>query len=65
MKIPLKPGVTPAHFWTFISLGIGGVITGALQLTAYAWAPTVVAILGLGLLALKSKGSQDPNTPAE
>ena len=65
MKIPLKPGVTPAHFWTAIAVGIGSTAATALGMTAYAWAGSAAAILTLGLLALRSKSPQDPNTPAE
>jgi len=47
MKLELKPGVSPAYFWTSIAIGLGGTAATALSLTAYAWAATAAALIAL------------------
>lgn len=60
MTPPLKPGVSPAFFWTSVAVGIGGTAATALSLTTYAWAATAIGILGLVIAGLKSGGPKGP-----
>lgn len=62
MKIELKPGVSPAAFWTAIAIGLAGTATTALSLTSYAWAGGAILIIGT-ITALVKKGGSTPPAP--
>lgn len=47
MKLQLKPGVSPAFFWTTIGIGAASTAATALSLTAYAWAGMAAALIGV------------------
>lgn len=47
MKLELKPGVSPAFFWTTISVGVASTAASALALTSYAWAGMAGALIAL------------------
>lgn len=60
MKLELKPGVSPAFFWTTIGIGAASTAATALSLTAYAWAGTAAAFIALVVGFMKAKGPQGP-----
>ncbi len=61
MKIELKPGVSPAFFWTTIGVGAASTAAAGLSLTAYAWAGMAASILGIVITFLQSR--KGPPTP--
>ncbi len=60
MKLELKPGVTPAYFWTSVGIGIGGTAATALSLTAYSWAVPLAGFLALLIGWLRTGGPKPP-----
>lgn len=64
MKLNLRPGVSPAQFWTTVGVGLGGTTATALALTAYSWAPFVIALIGV-LVPFFQLQFRAPQPPAE
>ncbi len=62
----LRPGISPTFFWTTIGVGLGGTAASALSLTAYAWAPTLGALLVLivGFFQARLSTPASPPPPA-
>ena len=60
MKLNLKPGISPAMLWTTVGVGIGGTAAGALSLTAYAWAPMVISLIGVLIMFFQGRLNQVP-----
>jgi hypothetical protein len=63
MKINLRPGVSPAMFWTAIGVGVAGTAATAMQLTAYAWAPTLGAFIALVVGFVQARANNPPPPP--
>ncbi|MES2596375.1 MAG: hypothetical protein V4662_13605 [Verrucomicrobiota bacterium] len=63
-KLYLRPGVTPAQFYTTIGVGLGGTAAGALALTAYTWAPVVIGLIGLLVPFFQVRFGQSSPPPA-
>jgi hypothetical protein len=64
MKLELKPGVSPAYFWTSIAIGLGGTAATALSLTAYAWAATAAALIALIIGFVRGNVKPPPGSAA-
>lgn len=60
MKLQLKPGVSPAYFWTTIGIGLGGTAASALSLTAYAWSVPLSAVILMVVGYLRNNGPKPP-----
>ncbi|MBB5037100.1 hypothetical protein [Prosthecobacter dejongeii] len=60
MKLNLKPGVTPAFFWTSIGVGAASTAATALSLTAYGWAGMAGSLIVLILGYIKANGPKGP-----
>lgn len=63
MKLQLRPGVSPAMFWTAIGVGLAGTGATALSLTAYAWAPMLGAFIAL-IIGFVQAQTPPPPPPA-
>ena len=60
MKLDLKPGVSPAFFWTTIGLGAASTIASGLALTSYAWAGMAGAMIALIIGFVRGNGPKPP-----
>lgn len=63
MKLNLRPGVSPAVFYTTIGVGVAGTTASALALTAYTWAPAVVGLITVILAWWQANGPKAPPPP--
>lgn len=61
MKINLKPGISPAFFWTTMGVSAGGVVVTGLSMTAYTWVPLVIGALTLIISFVKANGPKGPD----
>ncbi|MCW0220113.1 MAG: hypothetical protein OJI67_17440 [Prosthecobacter sp.] len=65
MKLQLKPGVSPAFFWTTISVGAASTVASGLALTSYAWAGMAGALIALIVGFVNANGPKAPPPPAD
>lgn len=60
MKLELKPGVSPAYFWTTIGIGAASTAAGAFALTTYAWAGMAGTLIALIIGFVRGNGPKPP-----
>lgn len=63
MKLNLRPGISPAMFWSTVGLGAAGTAASALTMTAYTWAPAVAGLLTVIITWWQASGPKAPPPP--
>lgn len=61
----LKPGVSPAYFWSVIGIGAASTAATALSLTTYAWAGMAGALIALIVGFWQANGPKGPPNGAQ